>query len=353
MSEPVNLAGARRFEGQSQQQSASQLEPAKVVARNDAPQEEDDFDLAQGSELESTLDEELGRQRGKRSLLKRLFAWLLLTLIIVETVLSIVASFQASVWLGALYSSVIGLAVLLIGRLLWRELVNLKRLKVNRHHQQQAQRLLASEQIGQALPWLESVNRIQNHADFAQFKGQIAEHLSDREVMELYRDTLLVRQDEQAKKIINRYAVESAVLVSVSPLAVVDMLAVLWRGLKLVDTLADNYGLALGYMSRVRLYRSLVKQMLFVGSTELLADLAATAFGTKLLSVLSTRAAQGLSAGVLTARIGYKAMELCRPLPKLEAKPSLLRATAKRLAARLTRLDKRENEQTTENVNKD
>jgi putative membrane protein len=33
---------------------------------------------------------------------------------------------------------------------------------------------------------------------------------------------------------------------------------------------------------------------------------------------LSTRAAQGIGAGLLTARLGIKAMELCRPLPWLD-----------------------------------
>ncbi len=339
MSDEVNLAPGRRFKEHTAQQQDKTLDTALVVSRSDEPEKQDTEEtlFEQEGELEQALTKNL--HTPKRSVLKRVFFLLLVVLIVVETVLSITASFAAAWWLGALYSAVIGLAVLLIGKLLWRELVNLKRLKVNQHHQQQAERLLHSEQIGQALPWLQSVNRIQAHPEFDTFKAQIGDHLSDREVMVLYRDTLLISQDEQAKKLINRYAVESAVLVTVSPLAVVDMLAVLWRGLKLVDALANNYGLALGYMSRVRLYRSLIKQMLFVGSTELLADLAATAFGTKLLSVLSTRAAQGLSAGVLTARIGYKAMELCRPLPKLEQKPSLLGATAKKLASRLTKMD--------------
>ncbi|MNP81160.1 hypothetical protein D3C76_1794490 [compost metagenome] len=39
---------------------------------------------------------------------------------------------------------------------------------------------------------------------------------------------------------------------------------------------------------------------------------------------LSTRAAQGIGAGLLTARLGIKAMELCRPLPWMDGdKPRL------------------------------
>jgi putative membrane protein len=39
---------------------------------------------------------------------------------------------------------------------------------------------------------------------------------------------------------------------------------------------------------------------------------------------LSARAAQGIGAGLLTARLGIKAMELCRPLPWIDGdKPRL------------------------------
>jgi len=38
---------------------------------------------------------------------------------------------------------------------------------------------------------------------------------------------------------------------------------------------------------------------------------------------VSSRVAQGIGAGLLTARLGIKAMELCRPLPWLDDKPRL------------------------------
>lgn len=38
---------------------------------------------------------------------------------------------------------------------------------------------------------------------------------------------------------------------------------------------------------------------------------------------LSTRVAQGIGAGLLTARLGIKTMELCRPLPWMDDKPKL------------------------------
>jgi len=136
-------------------------------------------------------------------------------------------------------------------------------------------------------------------------------------------------------------------LVALSPLALVDMMAVLWRGTKLIEQIGRIYGIGFGYASRIKLYRLLVKQVLFVGSAELVSDLAATALSAELLGKLSGRAAQGLSAGIFTARIGYKAMGLSRPLPRLEHKRSLLKETANSIARKIaSRTSDKETENT-------
>ena len=164
-----------------------------------------------------------------------------------------------------------------------------------------------------------------------EFKATIKAHHTDREVLELYQNTLLNTQDQQAKAIINAHATTRAMLVALSPMALLDMLAVLWRGVHLVEKLSQHYGIRLGYRSRITLYKLLLKQMVFAGAAELVSDLAATSMGAELLSKLSARAAQGLSAGVFTARLGYKAMELCRPLPKLANKPNLLQGSIEQI----------------------
>ena len=81
---------------------------------------------------------------------------------------------------------------------------------------------------------------------------------------------------------------------------------------------------------------------MFVGSAELVSDLAATALSAELLGKLSGRAAQGVSAGIFTARIGYKAMELSRTLPRLEHKRSLLKETVQSIAGKIIKRGKTE-----------
>lgn len=281
------------------------------------------------------LSEELTVE--KSSLLKRLFYLALIGLIGTELVFTIVASFSQSYLLGGLYCLVISLAFMLIGKVLIKEYRLLKRLKKNQINRQQAFRLLNSEQVGEAKGWLEQVNKFNQHPDFEKFTAQITEYHSDKEVMQLYQDTILVKQDKQASDLINRFALESGTMVAVSPIAIVDMAVVLWRGTKMIEQLSALYGMPLGYASRIKLYRTLLKQMLFAGSTELISDFTATALSAELAGKLSARAAQGISVGIFTARIGFKTMEIARPIPQLPKKKSLLVSSTRYLLQKLVK----------------
>ena len=328
----------RRIDTQADEQVEPTLAPAKIITQGQSEYiEEPDEEF-----IEDEIDLEPVYKKSKWQTLKGVFAISFLVLVLLEFAYSLVFAFQQSVVLGGVYLTAVLSGVLLIGRMLWREYRMLRSLKRNQLHRQEADRLLNSEQVGGALLWLEKLNKHQKLNNFDSFKKQVAQHHSDKEIMTLYANSLLITQDTQAKKLINRFATESALLVALSPLALVDMMAVLWRGTKLIEQIGKIYGIGFGYASRIKLYRMLIKQVMFVGSAELISDLAATALSAELLGKLSGRAAQGVSAGIFTARIGYKAMELSRPLPKLEHKRSLLKGTVQSIAGKILKRGKTE-----------
>jgi len=332
MSESTHqFQAGRRINAQNIEQNEPDLLVAKVVEQGQSEQLSKDSDEL----IEPEIDIEPVYKKSKWQTLKGLFALSFIVLILLEFAFSIVLAFQQSVILGGVYLTAVITGVLLISRLLWREYRMLRSLKRNQLHRHEANRLLNSEQVGGAIPWLEKLNKHQQLDNFENFKNQVATHHSDKEIMSLYANSLLITQDNQAKKLINRFATESALLVALSPIALVDMMAVLWRGTKLIEQIGRIYGIGFGYASRIKLYRMLIKQVMFVGSAELVSDLAATALSAELLGKLSGRAAQGVSAGIFTARIGYKAMELSRPLPRLENKRSLLKGTVQGIASKI------------------
>ena len=297
-------------------QSLQQIDPAAVTSDEE-------------SQFEQNIAEALKPKKPSR--IKQVFVLSLVTAISVETGLSLVESFNQSVWLGGVYLALFGSALALFGGVVWREYRLLRRLKRHNIQRQTAERLLNSEQVGEALEWLSKLDKFSAIDGFDEFKSSLDHHHTDKEVMALYQQTLLLKQDQQAKKVINRFASESGLLVALSPMAFVDMAAVLWRGTKMIEQIARIYGIPLGYASRITLYRSLLKHMLFAGSSELIADIGTTALGAELAGKLSARAGQGISAGILTARLGYKTMELSRPVARLSNKHSLLGETSRYL----------------------
>jgi len=329
-SNPASYLKGRRIASNTAKDSEQpELSRAKVITKSD------EYESFEQAAFEEDIELAPVYKKSKWQTLKGVFVISFLVLVLLEFAFSLVITFQQSIVLGGVYLTAVVTGLLLLTRLLWREYRMLRSLKRNQLHRHEADRLLNSEQVGGALPWLEKLNKHQELTGFHEFKASIASHHSDKEIMTLYADSLLVVQDTQAKRLINRFATESGLLVALSPLALVDMMAVLWRGTKLIEQIGKIYGIGFGYASRIKLYRLLIKQVMFVGSAELVSDLAATALSAELLGKLSGRAAQGLSAGIFTARIGYKAMELSRPLPRLENKRSLLKGTAQTIASKI------------------
>jgi len=164
---------------------------------------------------------------------------------------------------------------------------------------------------------------------------------SDNELLQLYSRLVLSKVDEKAMAEIARFSTEAVVLVALSPVAIIDMLIILWRNLRMINKVAGLYGLKLGYWSRIKLIRQVFVNMVYAGASELIADFGTEMIGADLLGKLSGRLAQGLGAGMLTARLGVKTMQLCRPIP-FEDKPKLahvrkeMLATIKNLISRKT-----------------
>ena len=142
------------------------------------------------------------------------------------------------------------------------------------------------------------------------WQSQINEYLNAEQVMTLFSETVLSPLDKQAQKLIAKHARDNAVIVALSPVAIADVLMVAWRNLALINKITRIYGMELGYFSRLHLFKMVIKNMVFVGTTELVAGM----LSHNILRRLFGQAIQGLGVGILTARLGIKAMEFCRPM---------------------------------------
>lgn len=207
----------------------------------------------------------------------------------------------------------------------WRRLY---RLRQRAHERDEARELLNSHSAGRARAFCEKLaaqaGLDHGHPALQRWQAAIHETQNDREVVTLYAHMVQPVLDAQARREISRSAAESTLMIAVSPLALVDMAFIAWRNLRLVNRIAALYGIELGYYSRIRLFRLVLLNIAFAGASELVREVGMDWMSQDLAARLSARAAQGIGVGLLTARLGIKAMEVCRPLPWLDDdKPKL------------------------------
>jgi putative membrane protein len=274
-----------------------------------------------------TVDDNSVIASKKTSWLWRTLGVVFVTLVAVEAVQFFVNGFGQSPIIASLYAILLAGLSLICGRSVWREFAGLRQFKYQQNLKQQAQDIINEEGKIDAISLCDKISQ-RLPVDLAEFDHSSWQQLNleeynDVEIMQLYARNVLSQVDQKALKEIAKFSSESVVLVALSPIAIIDMLLMLWRNLRLVNKIAVLYGLKLSYWSRVKLIKQVIINMAYAGASELVADFGADLLGAELLGKLSARMAQGLGAGMLTARLGLKAMHLCRPIPFTEEAPKL------------------------------
>ena len=121
--------------------------------------------------------------------------------------------------------------------------------------------------------------------------------------------------DQEVQKRIKVASAQAALSTAISPLAILDAAIVIWRGVRLTKEIAKLYGFKPGWISTIVLLKQGALTIFFVGAAELATEYVNAATESTMVSKLSLSAGEGISNGILLARIGYGVMAACRPLP--------------------------------------
>ena len=239
----------------------------------------------------------------------------------------LVDGFSQSPIITTIYAVFFGLiSVASIGYAL-KEYRALRLLKNRNHLKQKAELILKEEKAFDARALCnEIVVQLPCDSDKGEtieWQGSEYGNLTDKEVLTLFSQKVLTVVDQKALDKVSQHASETALLVALSPVAVVDMLIVLWRNSKLINDIAVLYGIKISYWSRIKLIKQTFKNMLFAGASELITDVTTDLVGADMLGKFSGRLAQGITAGMLTARLGLLAIKTARPLPFHDKTPRL------------------------------
>ena len=142
--------------------------------------------------------------------------------------------------------------------------------------------------------------------------------IDGRDRLVLAEADLIAPLDAAARRLVSDAAARVSVVTAVSPRAVVDLIFVAVATLGLIRHLAALYGGRPGFIGFARLTRLVITHLAVTGSIAIGDGLAQQLIGHGLAAKLSARLGEGVINGLLTARVGIAAIDVCRPLPFLE-----------------------------------
>lgn len=251
-------------------------------------------------------------------------------------------------WIGWLTAGLLGLAALSALVLLGRELAGIFRLRRLRRTQEDLKTALAERNVTKEREAVAALKALYaGRPDLKWALARFSEHergihdpgdlmtLADREIM--------APLDQRAREAAAAAAKRVSVITAVVPWAIIGMVLVLHANLRLIRTIATLYGARPGGVGALRLARLVLAQLIATGVFDVTGELAGQFLGQDLLRRLSRRLGEGIFNGALTARVAVAAVEVCRPLPFIEAKP----VRARDIVSEIMRRAERQAEQET------
>ncbi|MCZ8259994.1 MAG: TIGR01620 family protein [Beijerinckiaceae bacterium] len=243
---------------------------------------------------------------------------LLVTLYLAEAAWAFVLSLQAKApWLGMTALGLLGIVLALGLIFVLREFLGIFRLRAVGRLREQAEAVREKPSAERLLHDLAAfyagdATTAQARAEIRRVLGEI--HDAETLVAVAERD-LLGPKDRQARQLIADAAQRVSLVTALSPKAIVDLAFVLGQSLVLIRRLSALYGGRASGIGLVRLGMRVLGHLVVTGGMAVADSAFGQIIGTGMAARLSAKLGEGVLNGVLTARVGIAALDLCRPMP--------------------------------------
>ena len=233
--------------------------------------------------------------------------------------------FARSDVLGWLALGLAGLAALGVLGIVLREAFALRRVRAVEHLRAQAEDAVVADDPAAAREVLKALSGLYaDRAETARGRTALAGHMSEvidgRDMIVLGEREVLAALDARAKSLILASAKRVTLVTAVSPRALIAIAYVIIEGTRLVRRLATLYAGRPGTLGFLRLARHAVQHLAVTGGMAAGDSLLHEVVGHSIASRLSTRMGEGVVNGLMTARLGLAALDVCRPLPFVGAR---------------------------------
>lgn len=230
------------------------------------------------------------------------------------------------------------------GKTLWRYKTDSDNLQALENIQHHADRLRGVNDKGNAknlIAELESFNADKPQSLYlTHCLQQLPDYSNDREVISHVERSFLEPLDQEALRRISKHSLSAGISIAVSPWASLDMVLSLWRNVKMIDEIAQVYGVRPSLVSRLRLLKMVLQHMALAGVSEVVIDQVGQMAAVGVSTAIGARATQGIGASVYTVRIGIAAMSVSRPFLFLDQDKPKTSALMKPIVRQILNLGK-------------
>ena len=227
--------------------------------------------------------------------------------------------FARNQWIGWAASTLLAIATLSLFIILLREVFALWRLRTLGRIREDVVRALQDDANSSRQLLDQIVSLYDDRKEMHWHISRLAEHTND--VMDsddrllLTERSLMKPLDEEAKQIIAAAAKQVSVVTAINPAPSLDVLFTGYQILKMLRRLTALYGSRPGSIGTLRLAKMVGSHLAITGGLALSDTLIQQFIGKGLAGRLSAKLGEGTVNGILTARIGLAALDLCRPMP--------------------------------------
>ncbi|MBB4301850.1 putative membrane protein [Rhodobium orientis] len=237
--------------------------------------------------------------------------------------------FARADWLGWLAVALASLVVVAALAMALRELFGLWRLaRIDRLRSEAEAAARDDDRPGAEAVLKAVVALYKSRADTARGRAAIAAHegeiIDGRDLIVLAERDLMRPLDREATRMITNSAKRVSVVTAISPRALIDVLFVFAESLRLIRRVSTLYGGRPGGLGFFRLTRHVIGHLAVTGTIAIGDSMIHELVGQGLAARISARLGEGVVNGLLTARIGIAAVDVCRPIPFIgETRPKI------------------------------